>query len=244
MIRTRPSDQRGKVNLGWLDSRHSFSFGSYYDPAQMGFRSLRVINQDVVLGGGGFDEHGHADMEIFSYVLDGVLVHGDSMGNQRPLKAGDVQLMRAGRGVRHSEFNGSATDPVHFLQIWIKPAEKGTDPGYQERFVSDEEKRDKLVLLVSPEGDGGSLSPEGDQGSLLIGQDARIYATILSPGHGVEHILANERHGWVQIVRGTVQINDETILQSGDGAAISDIADIRLKNIGDQEAELLLFDLV
>ena len=193
-----------------------------------------MINQDVVLGGGGFDEHGHADMEILSYVLDGELVHGDSMGHNRPLKAGDVQLMSAGRGVRHSEFNGSADAPLHFLQIWITPDKKGHEPRYQERFISTNDKRDHLALLVSPDG--------RDQ-SLMIHQDASVFATIMSPGQKIDYQFIDGRHGWVQLVHGNIQLNEGVFLAPGDGAAISDVQGLEIENAGDQDAEFLLFDL-
>ena len=231
MMKIRPADERGHVNYGWLDSHHTFSFDTYYDPNHMGFRSLRVINDDTVSPGQGFGTHGHRDMEILTYVLEGALAHKDSMGTGAVLQAGEVQRMTAGTGVTHSEFNHSGTDPVHFLQIWILPQTKGLSPSYEERVVPGDQKRGRLRLIASP---------DGRDDSLLIHQDVRVYATILKTGDRLEHRLEPGRAAWIQVARGRVKVNDET-LGPGDGAAVTDEPALELE--GDSESETVIFDL-
>lgn len=211
MITIRNRDERGAVNMGWLNSKHSFSFGHYYDPAHMGFRALRVINDDRVIPGAGFPTHGHADMEIVSYVLDGALEHKDTLGTSSVIRPGDVQRMSAGSGIRHSEYNASKKDPVHFLQIWILPNEEGMVPGYEQKAFEREEKQGRLRLVGSQ---------DGRDGSVVIHQDVDLYATLLDEGDSVTHELRPGRHAWVQVARGQVRLNGE-VLKEGDGAAIS-----------------------
>lgn len=227
----RPSEARGRENLDWLDSRHSFSFGHYYDPKHMGFRSLRVINDDTVAPGGGFPTHGHRDMEIISYVVQGGLAHRDSTGGDGVVKRGDVQAMSAGTGVRHSEFNDSNEEPVHFLQIWIIPERQGLPAAYRQTHVSDDEKRNRLRLIVAPEAQDGALG---------INQDARIYATLLDAGKNVAHALEKGRGVWVQVVDGVIDVNGTT-LRTGDGVAIEEVDSIAISAFKD--SEFLLFDL-
>lgn len=231
MIRIRRSDERGRADHGWLDSRHTFSFADYYDPEHMGFRTLRVINEDRVRAGAGFGTHGHRDMEIVSYVLSGSLAHKDSLGNGSVLTAGDVQRMTAGTGVRHSEMNPSLEEPVHFLQIWIVPEREGLEPGYEEVHVSESEKRGRLRLIAS--------GRSGD-GALKIHQDVDLYAGVLEPGERVELALKAGRHAWIQVVRGDLSLGGEQ-LEAGDGAALSEEEAVRLT--AKSEAELLVFDL-
>jgi len=231
MITVRRSGERGHFDHGWLDTRHTFSFADYRDPAHMGFRSLRVLNEDRVRPGQGFGTHGHRDMEILSYVLEGALSHEDSMGNGSTIRPGDVQRMSAGTGVRHSEANASATEPVHFLQIWILPDREGLAPGYEQKAFGDGEKRDRLRLVASPDGALGSLS---------IHQDARVYATLLGDGAQVRHRLSPGRHAWVQVVRGALDVGGLR-LSAGDGAAVAGEAEVLLRGAGGAEA--LLFDL-
>jgi redox-sensitive bicupin YhaK (pirin superfamily) len=231
MLAIRHSEDRGLANFGWLDSRHTFSFGHYHDPNFMGFGPLRVINEDRVQPGRGFDTHGHRDMEIISYVLDGALEHKDSMGNGSVIRPGDVQRMSAGTGVRHSEFNASRTEPVHFLQIWILPEKEGLEPGYEQQYFAPEDKRGRLRLVGSR---------DGREGSVTIHRDADLYATLLGEGDTVSHELAAGRKGWVQVAKGSALLNDEQ-LKPGDGAAIEGPATIRLT--GSPEAEILLFDM-
>jgi redox-sensitive bicupin YhaK (pirin superfamily) len=231
MIRIRPTGERGHADHGWLSTYHTFSFAGYFDPNHMGFRSLRVINDDTVQPGQGFDTHSHKDMEIISYVVDGALEHRDSMGTGSVLRAGDVQRMSAGRGVRHSEFNHSKSDLLRFLQIWIHPEGKGIEPGYEEKRFDEEEKRGRLRLIVSPDGSGDSLR---------IHQDVRVYATVLESGDVVRLELAPDRHAWVQVVRGRVALNGAE-LGRGDGAAVSDETRLHLEGL--ETAEVLLFDL-
>ena len=231
MIEVRRAKERGHANHGWLDTWHTFSFSSYHDPRFMGFRVLRVINEDTVAPGQGFPLHGHRDMEIISYVLEGGLAHKDSLGTGSVIRPGDVQRMSAGTGVRHSEFNASDSDAVHFLQIWIEPARAGITPGYEQKAFAETDKRGRLRLVASP---------DGADGSLTIHQDARLYATVLAPGQAVAHPLARGRHAWVQVTRGTLTVNGEPLAQ-GDGAAISDEATVSLT--GETDAEALLFDL-
>jgi quercetin 2,3-dioxygenase len=232
MITVRPAEERGLANLGWLNSRHSFSFGHYYDPQQMGFGPLRVINEDRVSPGGGFDTHGHRDMEIISYVLNGALAHKDSIGTGSVIRPGDVQRMSAGTGVRHSEFNDSKTAPVHFLQIWLLPAQEGLTPSYEQKNFAAGEKAGKLRLI---------LSPDGRDGSLTIHQDAAIYASVLQEGEAVTHTLKPGRKAWLQVVRGSLDLNGQW-LRTGDGAAVEDAPALTIAAHA-EGAEILLFDL-
>jgi redox-sensitive bicupin YhaK (pirin superfamily) len=229
-VNVRRSDERGLADFGWLKSRHSFSFGEYYDPAFMGFRSLRVINEDRVSGGEGFPTHPHRDMEIFSYVLDGALAHRDSMGNQRVLEPGQIQLMSAGRGVTHSEYNASDKE-THFLQIWIQPRERGLAPGYTEWHPQPAHATEAKVLVISP---------DGQDGSAVIHQDARVYRIRLAAGQSVEHALAEGRGLWLQVMRGSVALNG-TGLAAGDGAQSESAGVHRI--VAQTEVEALLFDL-
>lgn len=231
MITMRPAGERGHADHGWLDTYHSFSFADYYDPRQMGFRSLRVINEDRVAPGGGFGTHPHRDMEIITYVLEGALEHRDSMGNGSVIRPGDVQRMTAGTGVAHSEYNPSSTEPVHLLQIWIYPEKKGLKPSYEEKNFPEEERRGKFRAIASP---------DGDDGSVKIHQDAALYAALVAPGETVERKLDAGRHAWLQVARGKVALG-ETVLAAGDAAAISD--EERIAITGVENAEVLLFDL-
>ena len=232
MLAIRHRERRGVANFGWLDSRHTFSFGHYYDPNFMGFGPLRVINEDRVQPGQGFDTHGHQDMEIISYVLEGELEHKDSMGNNGSIiRPGDVQRMTAGTGVRHSEFNHSKHDLVHFLQIWVLPDKKGLKPGYEQKSYSVQEKRGAMRLVGSR---------DGRDGSVTIHQDVDLYATCLGDGEETSHDLAAGRKGWVQVARGRAEVN-ETSLRAGDGAALADETVITLRGISD--SEILLFDM-
>lgn len=231
MIRIRKADERGHAQRGWLESYHTFSFADYRDPQHMGFRTLRVINEDRVQPGKGFGTHSHRDMEIISYVLDGALEHRDSLGNGSVIRPGDVQLMRAGTGVTHSEYNASDAALVHFLQIWILPDAEGLTPAYQQRHFPLEVRRNTLRLVVSG---------DGRDDSLQLHQAADLYATVLEPGHSVSHTLGEGRHAWVQVAHGAVQVNGQA-LGAGDGAALS--AEPRIEIAADTAAELLLFDL-
>ncbi|MEM9209695.1 MAG: pirin family protein [Pseudomonadota bacterium] len=231
MIQIRKANERGKVNMGWLDSKHTFSFGHYFDPDHMGFGNLRVINEDRVQPGKGFGTHGHQDMEIISYVIDGALEHRDSLQNGSVIRPGDVQRMTAGTGVQHSEFNHSSDDLVHFLQIWILPERAGLEPGYEEKRFEREEKLDQLRLVGSR---------DGRDGSVTIHQDVDLYAGVLSAGTELTHVFTQGRKGWLQVVRGTVTIGGET-LAAGDGAAIADLDQAAI--LADIEAEVLLFDM-
>lgn len=232
MITVRPANERGAANFGWLDSRHTFSFGNYYDPHHMGFASLRVINEDKVTPSQGFGTHGHRDMEIITYVLDGALEHKDSLGTGSVIRPGDVQRMSAGTGIRHSEFNASDSNPVHFLQIWILPETEGIDPGYEQISIAPEAKQKQLRLVGSR---------DGRDGSVTIHQDVSLYATALTEGDRVEHILAPGRVAWVQVARGVVNLNGHD-LTAGDGAAVSDLETLSLMGAADG-AEVLLFDM-
>lgn len=232
MITIRPAQERGAANFGWLDSRHTFSFGNYYDPHHMGFADLRVINEDKVTPGKGFGTHGHRDMEIISYVLEGALEHKDSIGTGSVIRPGDVQRMSAGTGIQHSEFNASNTDPVHFLQIWLLPEKKGIEPGYEQKNFSEAEKRGTLRLMGSR---------DGRDGSITIHQNVDLYASVLSEGEAVDHTLPEGRVAWVQVARGAVQLNGHT-LTAGDGAAISEESQITLQGAA-ESAEVLLFDM-
>ncbi len=233
MITVRRSADRGHFDHGWLDTRHTFSFAGYHDPAHMGFRSLRVVNEDRVEPGQGFDTHGHRDMEILSYVLSGELAHRDSSGGGGVLRPGEVQRMSAGTGIRHSEFNGSAAAPVHFLQIWLLPDRPGHPPSYEQKAFPAEERRGRLRLVASP---------DGAEGSTTIHQDARVYAALLGEGQSAALALGAGRHAWVQVARGSLEVNG-TRLDAGDGAAVSGEAGLTLTGRGAQEAELLGFDL-
>jgi len=231
MIDIRPAESRGATRIGWLDSKHSFSFGDYYDPSHMGFRNLRVINEDRVAAGQGFGRHPHRDMEIISYVVEGSLGHKDSMGNGSVIKPGDIQRMTAGTGVAHSEMNPDPAHPVHFLQIWILPLRSGITPGYEQKAFSDDEKRGKLRLVASR---------DGREGSITLHADAELYASLLAPGERVERTMPEGRHAWVQVVRGSIALNGAR-LSAGDGAGISEERTLEL--IGREQAEVLVFDL-
>lgn len=232
MITVRKSEDRGVGRHGWLTTRHTFSFANYYDPAQMGFRDLRVINEDTVSPGRGFGAHHHDNMEIISIVMQGALAHRDSTGGEGVLRRGEVQRMSAGTGVVHSEFNGSNEEPVHFFQIWILPSQDGIEPGYEQKLFSDDARRGKLRLVVAPGHPDGALD---------IHQDARVYASILGKGDRVEHALADGRGAWIQVARGTVDVNGTT-LNEGDGAAIEEENSIAIES-SNGDAEILLFDL-
>ncbi len=232
MLAIRPADERGVANFGWLDSRHTFSFGHYHDPRFMGFGPLRVINEDRVKPSQGFGTHGHNDMEIISYVLDGALEHKDSLGTGSIIRPGDVQRMTAGTGVRHSEYNASDTDPVHFLQIWILPEKNGLKPSYEQKAFSAEDKRGQLRLVGSR---------DGRDGTVTIHQDVDLYASLLADGESVSHEFAEGRYGWLQVARGSVRLNGNT-LTVGDGVALKDASQITIDGVDD--AEILLFDMV
>ncbi len=231
MITIRPAAERGRTDWGWLDSRHTFSFGEYHDPSHMGFRSLRVINDDRVKPGGGFGTHGHRDMEILSYVLEGGLEHKDSTGGGGVIRPGEIQFMRAGTGVTHSEHNASKTEPVHFLQIWIVPDARGLAPGYDQKTFDAEAARRGFVLLSSKDGKGGSIP---------VHQDVALWMTRLGEGEERHHALAAGRHAWIHVARGPVALDGRTLVE-GDGVAVSEEAGVQLSGRGD--AEVLLFDL-
>lgn len=232
MITIRKSGERGQSRYSWLEARHSFSFGQYYDQKHMGFGPLRVINQDIVKGGAGFPMHAHDNMEIVTYILSGALEHKDSMGNTGVIKAGDLQRMSAGTGVKHSEYNHSATEECHLLQIWFLPEHQGIEPGYQQQSFNNQNKKNRLNLMVSREGRGGSLR---------INQDIDIYSALLEAQDQVAHIFADKRLGWIQVARGSLEVNG-VALEAGDGAAISGEKEIVLSSARD--AEILLFDMV
>ncbi len=232
MIKIRKSTERGHANHGWLEAKHSFSFSDYYDPEQMGFRVLRVINEDKIKGGQGFGTHPHRDMEIVTYLIEGALEHKDSMGTGSVIKPGDIQYMSAGSGILHSEFNHSKTETAHLLQIWILPNEKGAEPRYGQKTFSVAEKSGKLKLLASPDGKNESIA---------IRQDASIYASHLVKGQAASLSLAAGRYGWVQIVKGAIELNGKSLSQ-GDGAAMSDEKLLEFKAT-DVDAEFLVFDL-
>jgi redox-sensitive bicupin YhaK (pirin superfamily) len=231
MMTIRPAQERGHADHGWLNSYHTFSFADYYDPAHMGFRALRVINDDRVKAGQGFGTHPHRDMEIVSYVLEGSLAHKDSMGTGSVIRPGDVQRMSAGTGVLHSEFNASKTEPVHFMQIWIMPGQRGIEPSYEQKTFGPEEKRGRLRVVASP---------DARSGSVRLHTDAVIHAGLFGPGESSELSLARGRHAWVQVARGRVRVNGKE-LGEGDGAAISEEALVKVEGIDD--AEVLVFDL-
>ncbi len=230
-MQIRKSEDRGGGNHGWLNTKHTFSFADYHDEAHMGFRALRVINEDRVKPGMGFGTHGHRDMEILSYVLEGELEHKDSMGTGSVIRPGDVQRMSAGTGVRHSEQNGSKKDEVHFLQVWLMPDEDGVKPSYEEKRFSDEEKRGQLRLIASPKGEGGSVS---------VNADAKVFVTVLNANEAVTHTLPQGRYGWVHVARGEVKVNGH-LLKAGDGASFSNEPMVSLE--GTSGGEVLLFDL-
>lgn len=232
MITLRPSETRGHADHGWLNARHSFSFSSWYDPRYMGFRALRVINDDRVAAGAGFPTHGHQDMEIVTYVLDGALEHRDSLGNGAVLKAGDMQRMSAGSGVRHSEFNPSRTEQLRLLQIWLLPQARGIEPGYEDKSFPLAERQDQIKALVTP---------DGRDGTLKIHQDASVHGVLLGAGVKASYSLAPGRHGWVQVAKGTLRLGSHT-LREGDAAMVSDERQLDFEGL-EQGAEALLFDL-
>lgn len=232
MITLRKAADRGYAHHGWLESWHSFSFADYHDPAHVRFASLRVINEDIVQAGKGFPTHGHRDMEILTYVLSGALQHKDSMGNGTQMRYGEVQVMSAGTGVQHSEFNPSPTEPVHLLQIWIMPDQQGLTPGYQQKNFSAEEKRGRWCLLVSP---------DATQGSLTLHQNVRVYAALLNGAETLDYSLASGRKAYLHVARGKVQANGHA-LAAGDALMMMDETTIALSKA--QDAEVLLFDLV
>ena len=231
MIDFRDRMARGASRTGWLESRHTFSFADYRDPQHMGFRSLRVLNEDRVVPGAGFPTHGHQNMEIISYVLEGTLEHRDSLGHGTRIRPGEVQRMSAGTGIRHSEFNPSSSEPVHFLQIWIIPSEQGLTPGYEQRAFPLEERRGRLRLVASA---------DGADGSLTVHQDARLYIGNVHPGETVEHAIGAGRGVWVQVARGIAALNGVE-MRAGDGAALQEERTAVLE--ADTDAEVLLFDL-
>ena len=231
MIVRRPSNERGLADHGWLQSRHSFSFADYFDPTHMGFRNLRVINEDRVAPGQGFGTHSHRDMEIISYVLDGELGHKDSMGTGSVIRPGDVQRMSAGTGVRHSEMNPSPDKPAHFFQIWLLPRKPGIEPGYEQKRFDESEKQGRLRLVAAR---------DGRDGAITVHADADLYAGLLAPGDHVRLGLQPGRHAWIQVARGTIDVNGHR-LDAGDGAAVSD--ETALELTASSDAEVLVFDL-
>jgi redox-sensitive bicupin YhaK (pirin superfamily) len=231
MIKIRKAKDRGHFNFGWLDTYHTFSFGDYYDPSFMGFRSLRVINEDFVHAGRGFPTHSHRDMEIITYILEGGLEHRDSLGNGSVIRPGDVQRMTAGTGVSHSEANPSSEESVHLLQIWIVPQERGLKPGYEQKFFSDEQKQGSLRLIASA---------DGREDSVTVNQDVSVYGAVVDKGQTVNYQLAPNRHAWIQVARGDVEVNGVK-LDQGDGAAISSESELTMS--GQTRAEILLFDM-
>lgn len=230
MITLRPSDARGHAHHGWLESRHTFSFAGYHDPQHMGFRDLRVINEDCVQPGGGFPTHGHRDMEILSYVVSGALEHRDSMGNGSVIRPGELQRMTAGSGVTHSEYNPSNEEPVRFLQIWLIPEARGLTPSYEQKYFG-EERQNRLRLIASQ---------DGRDGSVRVYQNASLYAAVMDDGQALFHTLPQGRHAWLQMIRGRVALNGTEMAQ-GDGAAVSDIQELGLRAL--EPSELLLFEL-
>ena len=231
MMQLRKARDRGHANHGWLDSHHTFSFADYYDPAHMGFRALRVINEDRVAGGQGFGKHSHRDMEIISYVLEGGLEHKDSMGTGAVIRPGDVQRMSAGTGVTHSEFNASPRDTVHFLQIWLLPDKAGIRPSYEQKTFTVEDKAGRLRVVASP---------DGRESSVTIHTNATLYAGVFGAGETAEHALAPGRHAWVHVVRGTARVNGSEV-SAGDAVGLSEERTVRIEGI--DAAELLVFDL-
>jgi quercetin 2,3-dioxygenase len=231
MIRLRKAAERGHFDHGWLDTYHTFSFGAYFDPKHIGFQSLRVINEDWVAPGRGFDMHGHRDMEIVTCVLEGTLAHRDSLGSEGMLRPGELQRMTAGTGIMHSEFNPSEVEPVHLYQIWLFPERKGLAPSYEQKAFPEDQRRDQLRLVASP---------DGRDGSLLIRQDARLFLGSLNQGSEVSHALASGRHAWLQVLRGRVHLG-QIALAAGDGAAVSEESVLSLRAL--EPSEVLLFDL-
>jgi redox-sensitive bicupin YhaK (pirin superfamily) len=232
MLTIRKSHERGHFDHGWLNTYHTFSFDQYYDPRYMGFRSLRVINEDFVAPGRGFPTHGHRDMEIITYILEGGLKHEDSMGNGSVIRPGDVQRMTAGTGVRHSEKNASDAERVHLLQIWILPNAEDLQPGYEQKAFSEDERRGQFRLIASN---------EGREGSVRLNQDVNLFASILDAGQEVEHTMDPARYGWIQVARGSISVNGENTGQ-GDGVVV--VAESSLKIKAQEGAEVLLFDLL
>jgi quercetin 2,3-dioxygenase len=232
MLAIRRSDERGRTEIDWLDSRHTFSFGDYHDPEAMGFRVMRVLNDDRVTPGAGFPTHAHRDMEIVTVVLDGALQHRDSLGTGAVIRRGDVQRMSAGTGIRHSEFNASKTEPVRFLQIWILPERAGLPPGYEQKSFPSDESRGQLRLVAARDGRSGSVT---------VHQDVDIHVAVLDEGVQARHPLRAGRFAWVQVARGTVTVNAET-LSEGDGAALADVEAVELSS-GAHDSELLLFEM-
>jgi quercetin 2,3-dioxygenase len=235
MITLRPADERGHADHGWLNSYHTFSFANYYDPKHMGFRSLRVLNDDRVAPGKGFGAHGHRDMEIISYVMEGSLAHKDSMGKQEVLEPNMVQAMSAGTGVIHSEFNPSPKEPAHFLQIWIEPAEADIEPSYQQFAFDPAEKKGRLRLMAGPD-------KKTDVPAAFIHQDARMYASVLGAGEKLEQPIAKGRHAWVHCAQGNITLNGHA-LKEGDGAALSEESSLQIAGAGPHGGEFLVFDL-
>jgi redox-sensitive bicupin YhaK (pirin superfamily) len=231
MITIRRARERGHFDHGWLNTYHTFSFDQYYDPRYMGFRTLRVINEDFVAGGRGFPKHGHSDMEIITYILEGAWKHEDSMGNGSVIRPGDVQRMTAGTGVRHSEQNASADEQVHLLQIWILPHTVGLEPGYEQKAFSEDERCGRLKLIASK---------DGDEGSVVVHQDVKLFASIIPAGEQVEHSMDQKRYAWIQVARGAISVNGEKAEQ-GDGAIVVGESNLQIK--AEENAEVLLFDL-
>jgi redox-sensitive bicupin YhaK (pirin superfamily) len=231
MITVRKADERGRANVGWLDSRHTFSFGDYHDPSHMGFRALRVINEDRVRPASGFGTHSHRDMEILSYVLEGELAHKDSLGTGSVIRPGDIQRMSAGTGVLHSEMNPSPTEAVHFLQIWLLPERRGIEPGYEQKRFDSEERSGRLRLVASR---------DGREGGIRVHQDVDLYSGLLSAGQQASLALRPDRFAWVQVARGSVTVNGQP-LAAGDGAALNDEESVDVAATSD--SEVLVFDL-
>ena len=231
MITLRQSRERGHFDHGWLNTYHTFSFDQYYDPRFMGFRQLRVINEDFVAAGRGFPTHGHRDMEIITYILEGALQHEDSMGNGSIIRPGDVQRMTAGTGVRHSEKNPSASEPVHLLQIWILPETLGLEPGYEQKAFAEDERRGQLRMIASNDGRNGSVT---------VHQDVSLFASILGAGENVKYDMDQTRYGWIQVARGAISVNGQRAGQ-GDGAVV--MGESSLEIAAEEPAEILLFDL-
>ncbi|HEX5884308.1 MAG TPA: pirin family protein, partial [Pyrinomonadaceae bacterium] len=231
MISIRQAKQRGHFDHGWLNTYHTFSFDQYYDPRYMGFRNLRVINEDFVASGRGFPTHGHRDMEIITYILEGALKHEDSMGNGSVIRPGDVQRMTAGTGVRHSEKNASDTERVHLLQIWILPNTVGLEPGYEQKAFTEDERRGQLRLIASE---------DGRDGSVQLNQDVSLFASILPAGDEVQHTMDERRYAWIQVARGSIAVNGENAEQ-GDGVIVVGESNLKIK--AQDDTEILLFDL-
>jgi len=231
MISVRKSADRGHFDHGWLDTRHTFSFGRYYDPRQMGFRSLRVINEDWVKPGKGFGTHPHEDMEIVTYVLDGGLAHRDSLGTGSVIRPGELQRMTAGTGITHSEYNPSPNEPVHLYQIWLEPEREGLEPSYEQREFPEQERKNRLRLVASP---------DGSDGSLTIRQDARLFLATLDGERSVTHHVSPGRHAWLQVLKGKIALNGLS-LNAGDGASVSEESELAIRSDG--ASEVLLFDL-